>query len=140
MAVEMTINYSHHKKMSMMWNALCDKQAIMLTRREGAFGYCIKLSKDYPFDNFTRYPSRTDVIEFNPNMPCFSIFSQMEHDLIQFIKQSYSPISPKEVQVLKHIVYGMLDGNCLSVNPDMIDIETLQDADTLRLVLKFTTP
>lgn len=56
-------------------------------------------------------------------MPCFSIFSQIEHDLIQFIKQSYSPISPKEVQVLKHIVYDMLDGNCLSVNPDMIVID-----------------
>lgn len=31
----------------------------------------------------------------------------------------------------EHIVYDMLDGNCLSVNPDMIVIETLQDADTL---------
>ncbi len=58
-------------------------------------------------------------------------FSQIEHDLIQFIKQSNSQISLKEVQVLKHIVYDMLDGNCLSVDPDMIVIETLQDADTL---------
>jgi hypothetical protein len=123
--------FSSQREVDDVEETLCEKQAIKLIRRQGASGYCIEPSEDYLFETFKRYRSRNDVTEFIPNMPSLSLFSQIQRELIRFIKKSYSQLSPKEVQVLKYVVYGMLDGRCLSVNVDVIAMEALEDADGL---------